>query len=988
MSDPITTFLSLAVPWSEDGYVAVIGPWLPKGATKPAMVGQAFKNLDAALRYINARRSHNDLYVCMSLQAHAKPDFNQHGKPRWKALRNSENALLLRSFWLDVDIKNGFFRDTKHAFEVFEEWRNRIGLPVPTLIVLTGSGGFHVHWVLTEPVIVAVWKIWAEALANAAKSFKPMPAEDGTERQLDLGLTTDAARLLRIPSTWNFKSNPPNPVELDHVGEMVTLAMMEAALTPHKGAYSPPKTITVTRPTLGKPAAAFAGMPTPPKLTAGLDDKWRPEIEQVAAKDVCPWIARVLHTGGVSCAEPEWWMSLQVAYFCKDGNDVAHWLSYQHPTYTAEETDQKFTLIEDNHRNGKLGWPQCATIHKQGAAECRICPHLSEGRSPLNFVPLAPAEPTAVPFKRKDEIVLQPEGYIQDDHGVVWKLGAKEDDPPKRISYLPILAVRTEAQRDDGSGRFAIAFDTYIDATRFKTVVLSYEETGDLRLFTKGLTRFGMMVIGTELLRRYLVSFTEQLRQRKITSANSEPYGWSKIDGKRSAFVYNARYNCAGITPIMPIDSSMAIEYQPMGTLECWKKNAMLITSQQRYDLIALMLTGIAAPLIDIIGVDGAIVHAYGESGVGKSHTIRVSQSTWARPVKSGQATVDTANAVEGKLGRLRNLPLFFDEIKGEDNMRKIVEIIFLATQGKTKARMAPTSDLKGVFEFCTMVVLASNNSLVDFINTHMPTSTAGLIRVFEIAVMPNKTGTGIIESTVAQRAMGELRENYGHPGVLVADYLGKNIENLETVVAATHDWYHRETKSTNDERFWIATMTAITIAGSIGNKLGLFEIDVKKLTEFLLSNFYRLRSVVGDAPSNLTKPQSVLGFIEQYINSHQRYMLVTDHVPKGTGRVSKDKIELTMNSPSQDYRDGVRIRYAFADKIVRFSDAHFRQWLKTVHRVGPHEIIEAAKSTLPVKFPRVILTAGTGLRGQASERTIELDLTQYPDLVKYEVNQ
>ena len=659
------------------------------------MPGQAFKDLNAAVRYVNARRTHSDLYVCMSLQAQAEPKMNRHGRRTYRAHRHRSQALLLRSFWLDVDIKHGFFRNTQHALEVFGEWRRAIGLPPPTLIVLTGSGGFHAHWILDEAIDAAAWQPLADALANAAGSLKPLPGPDGGERRLDIGLTTNPACLLRIPDTFNFKHKPPTMTQLAHVGDVYSFSVIDNALSKHKGTYSPAK-LTISRPTRLKASPVFAGMAKPTPLAAGLDDRWRPEAEEVA--DVCPWFARVKHTRGAGCSEPEWFTSLQVAFFCQQGGELAHELSDAHPTYTEEETDKKFALVEESHTSDRLGWPKCQTIHLNGGApECRICPHLIEGKSPLNFVVMAPAEQPVSLFPRTgtEPAVQQPIGYHQDVDGIVYKQG-KGDGEKEPVCPYPILDVKTYAPRSDGTGKYAITFETHLDVARqFRLIIMSYDDLNEARLFGQCLSSQGMVVKdrNKQMTREYMQSFVEQLLAHKKTSSNSEPYGWSIDDaGKRTGFVVgDNRYNCAGITAVAPLDLDLSQHYRPRGTLECYKKNAALIVQQERYDLITVLTTAVGGVLTPLTGVRGLVVHAYGEGGLGKSHASQTSQSFWSSPIKEQSILDDTGSYLVGKLGLLCNMPLYYDDVKGKGITDEMLKLIFPSTQGRTKGRMKPT---------------------------------------------------------------------------------------------------------------------------------------------------------------------------------------------------------------------------------------------------------------------------------------------------------
>ena len=96
------------------------------------------------------------------------------------------------------------------------------GLPTPTLVVDSG-GGRHMWWILTAPVTDS-------ATAQAARMSVRKILHRNTTRlgmHVDLGVTTDAARLLRVPgSTNNKRPEDPRPVRILSEGAPVELAQL------------------------------------------------------------------------------------------------------------------------------------------------------------------------------------------------------------------------------------------------------------------------------------------------------------------------------------------------------------------------------------------------------------------------------------------------------------------------------------------------------------------------------------------------------------------------------------------------------------------------------------------------------------------------------------------------------------------------------------------------------------------------------------------
>jgi hypothetical protein len=166
----------------------------------------------------------------------------------------------VRSLWTDIDhvsVEESLERVTK------------AGLPSPSIVVNSGNG-VHLYWLLDEPYLIddagdppPVETEWTQ-LANGRKQSRKYIVEDGERVYLDLqrhnsrlsakakhvqdvlsGIaqalkgdhTTDLARLLRIPGTWNRKDQRNGRVPVESVlvkcdpSRRYSLAIFEALKT-------------------------------------------------------------------------------------------------------------------------------------------------------------------------------------------------------------------------------------------------------------------------------------------------------------------------------------------------------------------------------------------------------------------------------------------------------------------------------------------------------------------------------------------------------------------------------------------------------------------------------------------------------------------------------------------------------------------------------------------------------------------------------------
>lgn len=216
--DEAATFLArtMAWRWSDGAYIALVYTEWDEKAGRVFWRSRGRRTLDEVLRelsFIGRRPTTRDIYVAMSTQASVAEKVIQTKRGPFTIVevnRSKSGAVGLKSLFFDVDVKAGAYATTEEALAALEAFLKATGLPRPTLIVASGSGGFHCHWVLDRILEPSEWLPLAVALKNACEAEGLMT---------DVGVTTDAARILRIPGTLNHKWNPPRPVRL--LGDVV-----------------------------------------------------------------------------------------------------------------------------------------------------------------------------------------------------------------------------------------------------------------------------------------------------------------------------------------------------------------------------------------------------------------------------------------------------------------------------------------------------------------------------------------------------------------------------------------------------------------------------------------------------------------------------------------------------------------------------------------------------------------------------------------------
>lgn len=153
---------------------------------------QFFRTNADALEYA-AQKSSDGKDVCFSVHLFGN-DTN----------RKKENAIGCRALYLDIDVKPNEAR----AYATKEDAENAVdkfigdsGLPEPTK-VCSGNGS-HLYWLFNQTLSESEWLAMAGGLRDLYRHHG---------LKADESVTTDAARILRVPGTVNYK-DAANPKE-------------------------------------------------------------------------------------------------------------------------------------------------------------------------------------------------------------------------------------------------------------------------------------------------------------------------------------------------------------------------------------------------------------------------------------------------------------------------------------------------------------------------------------------------------------------------------------------------------------------------------------------------------------------------------------------------------------------------------------------------------------------------------------------------------
>lgn len=910
MSDfgPLKVFLSRVLPWSDPDepqtYVGI--HWKHKGQYKEFWTGRAVRTVDEAVRTISwadGLPDTRDIYIAMGSQREAEQATSKSGRPYLKPIRNQQNVAALKDLYLDIDIKGGDkgYEDLKSAVAALGVFIKAIALPKPTFLVGSG-GGVHAHWELDRALTPAHWQPLANALAEATR-------QNGLK--CDTQVTVDSARILRPPLTKNWKTDPPKPTTL--LGKFVegaySVARIEQALEPYKSTVHTPVVSG-----LGKASDKFAGIAN--DAAASISTSKPIDLDELAKE--CGFVKEAIDTGGADFGQPLWNLATLLATFADNGRDAAHRMAMGHADYTEETTDGLYDRKLREREEKDLGWPSCASIRNAGCVSCGSCPHLPKGKSPpafapKQFVPVGPP-PSGLPT-----------GYSHNKAGFICFSKIDDMGNAHMIPLFEYAISDAWMQKDPWILHFSVVLhDNIKSKVEVPVGSMAAKDTLVKLLADNGVSTEPWL---GKTIQEFFMSWVRTLQSRKNAVVESSPYGWNTNQGQIDGFCFGGQvWTPDGSRPAPNADHVLRRQYQPTGSADPWYDAINLVTGRGRPELEAIVASAFGAPLVKATGWYGSFVSAYSqESGIGKTTAMKVAQAVWGNPVTAMQALDDTLNSVTHKIGSIRSLPLYWDEIKGDDNTKKFVRLAFSLTGGKDKSRLGRDSSLREVGKWQTMLVSATNESLAPYIAAQTSGTTAGLYRLFEIEVAPKKKVTGDVDTGTAQRMLGKLDDNYGVVGQDYAQWLGQNFDQIDVDVGEYMKQLEKRANIRQDERFWLCTITCIVMGARYAKELGFADFHVDELEEFMLRRLDAMRRQIKDSHVDLTETPNLVNIFTQFLKAMSRHTIWTNRIPIGRGRPKAGDFKILKGAT---LIDGLHVHIGKEDKLIRISSTRFSEWL------------------------------------------------------------
>tara|TARA_R110002020_G_scaffold115233_4_gene264980 strand:- start:2773 stop:5607 length:2835 start_codon:yes stop_codon:yes gene_type:complete len=763
---------------------------------------------------------------------------NDAPKPLPEGGRKIIHAEALQSLWLDIDCGPG--KDTeieqstglpkgyaskKEGYKAAKKFWELLDLPPPTIV--DSGNGWHLYWAFTEEVPRDQWIPLADRLKEvcATQKFAADPN------------VFDAARMLRVPESFNVKTDPPKEVKV--------------------APLAPPIDVSIVREALGVEEDAVVETKAPVEVEfdpgqnlPSLDMQYNfARIAKRSLKDEgCKQIKDCIKDRA-TLSEPRWFNILSIAKFCEDSATAIHLVSKGHPDYTPAGAEQKILHIKGPHGCDKFA------LHNPKA--CRGCPHKKLIKSPRDLG-LRVNKDVAPKFDL-------PDGYYRGESGGIYTDVGEEP----RVVYEYDLFIKGRMRDTEEGDKFVIHAHTPMDGTNEFVIANVQLEHRELR---RELAKEGVVAPEgqSKLITSYIISAIIALQKQGKKQYMYNQFGWHE---NYSKFIVGEReINKDGVyhTPASSVTSGLAPHFVPKGTLEKWKEVFNMYDRPGLEVQAFAALSGFGSPLLALTGQKGAVINLmHSLSGQGKTTVLRVINSVCGHPDMLLGAPDDTIAARIQKMGVLNNIANTMDELTNMDG-EYISNFLYACSQGKGRERMESNKNANrlNTTTWRATTVSTANASMRQKVQDVKEQADGELMRLIELNV-PASDPTIIGTSEGKEIFDQQLLDNYG---TVIEPFIINVINNFEEVkstlkrVAARFD---KALDMTQRERNWSAISACNITAGLFAQDWGLIDMDVKRV-------YHKIIPVLADMKENTTAPlDDASSIVGDYIGRNWRNSLV-----------------------------------------------------------------------------------------------------------------
>jgi hypothetical protein len=768
--------------------------------------------------------------------------------------RTKENVKALRALWLDIDCgetkaevnpktnrPDGYI-DQLSGFAALKKFCKLTGMPQPTLV--SSGRGIHAYWPLDRDVTRAEWEPVAHRLRDLCHThgFYADPA------------VFDAARILRVPGTLNFKDDPAKPVEVLFVGEPVNFDWVIQTLGVKQVAAQPQWQPTA----LGKSMNKSVGF------------SFRQIMRRSEKGDGCNQLLHA-YQNRATLDYYDWFYAISVAAMCEDANEAVHMMSEGYPEYDPATVENKVATIK--------GATSCAKFEGKNPELCVGCKWKGQIMGPKSLG----RKVNEAKSNKVEEIIRTPDGpreetfiippypfpFFRGEGGGIWKKPPKGDkgDEAQPIQVYPNDVYIIKRMKDQKSGE-VLVFRRHLPLDGVEDFSVPLNEVTSKDLLRKALSTHSVAIHPKkfDLFMDYVMLMVDSVQNTEIMKNMRNQFGWA--DNGSKFIIGDQEISKDGVlySPPSAITSTLSKHMGAYGELGKWKEVWSLYGRPGLEGHAFAALSAFGAPLLRFLKQTGAAINLMSpESGTGKTTIMRMVMSVYGHPSELIAKKSDTLNAKMQWLAIMCNIPYCVDEITNMEP-KEFSELIYGMSQGKGKERMTAGGNELRVNEttWQTISLCTSNASFYEKLMGEFKNSPDGeMMRLIEYRIHDSDSVSTEEGKELFDR---QLMDNYGHAGPIFIKYVLENMEEVLEGCMSIQARLDRELRLTQRERFWSAAVSANLTGGFIAKMLGLIDWDMNAIYRWACNMILNLREEV--EPPATSASQTIGDFINRYIKN------------------------------------------------------------------------------------------------------------------------
>lgn len=779
--------------------------------------------------------------------------------------REASHAVQLRALFIDLDCGPGKSYETQHAAVLaLRDFCRQVKLPRPALV--NSGRGIHAYWRLAEPVGRDAWLAIAERLKILCKRLT---------LHADPVVTADAARVLRVPGTRNYKNDPPSPVELlqdgvatpiDALSQILGSVEEAGALPPAPRRFTPRESDSIME-----------------ALSGSIVSRFKTIMMKTVNGKGCAQLGDIVQ-GQAQMSEPLWRAGLSIAKFCTDGGKAIHRISDKYPGYSFEATEEKAARIKGPYL--------CERFDEYRSGVCHNCTHWQKIKSPIalgrevleatesdNVVLASPEASTAVPveyvipkfpspfFRGKEGGVFKRGSRVVDEHGELNEEASKD-----KTVYLNDLYVTRRLSDSELGELIVMRLHLPKDGVREFTIPLA--AVGSKDEFRKYLAMHGVAVLNVSDLMEYTMRWVNELQFASEAEEAHRQFGWLTEDGNGFALgntlVYKDRVE---VNAASSATLGMFPYFRPKGTFDNWKETMRFYNREGMEAHQFMVGLSFGAILMQFQPLNAAAFHLHSkDSGFGKTTGMLAGASVWGDPDLLMMQERDTYNTKMNRAEVYKNLPCYMDEMTNT-KPQDLSDWAYQLPSGLQRNRMGAKSNVERVRgkPWKTLFGTTGNTSLIERIGVYKALPKAEAQRILECRA------ERVIFSTKAEtdRFVTDIKDNYGHAGIPFLQYVMNNVPSVIELANTTQMKIDVAAGLTAENRFW-SVLVSRTLAGlMLAKKMDLIDWKLAPIVAFAVKTIAAQQTIVKDM--NIDAEATLTDYLAENYNSLLRIKSTDD---------------------------------------------------------------------------------------------------------------